>query len=421
MLNLSLSRRSWRLSVHVVAAAGILLTAGCTKRDVASAKDSGKKGGDGIPVTLAAAVPKDVPLEVQVIGNVEAYSNVVMKSQVTGLLTKVHFKEGDYVKKDDLLFSIDPSPFEAQLAEAEANLARSEAQQAQAEAQLKRDQAQARFAKTQATRYDALMKRGIISKDQTEQISANADTALEGVRVDEAAIRSARASVTAIRAQVQNVKIQLGYTQIRSPLDGRTGNLNVKEGNLVTANTTELITINQVQPIYATFAVPEANLPEIKRYMGEGKLPVTVAPQEGGEQLDAGVLTFVDNMVDVSTGTIKLKGTFTNADRRMWPGEFVRVTLRLATQRDAIIVPGQAVQEGQDGPFVYVARQDMTVEARKVQLGSRLGQDVMVQNGLEAGEKVVTEGQLRLSPGMKVRSRETGPQKGGPRKKKSET
>jgi multidrug efflux system membrane fusion protein len=396
--------------------------AACTKRDVASAKESGKKGGEGIPVTLAAATPKDVPLEVQVIGNIEAYSTVVVKSQVTGPLLKVHFKEGDYVKKGDLLFSIDPSPFEAALAEAEANLARGEAQLGQAEAQLKRDQAQARFAGSQAARYDALMKRGIMSKDQTEQVAANADTALEAVRVDEAAIRSARASLTANRAQVQNVRIQLGYCQIRSPLDGRTGNLAVKEGNLVTANTTELITINQVQPIYATFAVPESNLPDIKRYMAGNKLPVTVAPQEGGAELDTGVLTFIDNAVDMSTGTIKLKGTFTNADRRLWPGEFVRVTLRLATQRDAIIVPGQALQEGQDGPFVYVVRQDMTVEARKVQVGSRLGQDVMVAKGLEAGEKVVTEGQLRLSPGMRVRSRESreGSPKGRPQKK-SET
>jgi multidrug efflux system membrane fusion protein len=198
----------------------------------------------------------------------------------------------------------------------------------------------------------------------------------------------------------------LGYTEIRSPIDGRTGNLNVKLGNVVTANTMDLMTINEVSPIYVTFSVPEAQLRTVKKYMAVGKLPVFATPQDDDAGKEAGLLTFVDNAVDPGTGTIKLKGTFQNADRKLWPGEFVRVVLRLTTQSNALVVPNQAVQTGQQGEFVFVVKKDRTVESRPVTTGIRVDQDLVVDQGLEFGETVVTDGQLRLSPGARVSVRD---------------
>jgi multidrug efflux system membrane fusion protein len=201
--------------------------------------------------------------------------------------------------------------------------------------------------------------------------------------------------------------VQLSYTTIASPIDGRTGNLAMKEGNLVTANTTDLVTINQVKPIYVTFSAPEANLLAIKRYMAQGKLPVEASPQESSAAKDTGYLSFVDNTVDATTGTIKLKGTFTNDANLLWPGQFVRVALRLTTHTNALVVPNQAVQAGQDGVYVYVVKPDRSVESRVVVTGSRVDEDVVIQSGLQAGETVVTEGHLRLAPGMRVQPRDS--------------
>jgi membrane fusion protein, multidrug efflux system len=386
-----------------------LLLAGCLKTNSQS-KDAQKKGSPAaeVPVSIAKVAQKNVPLEIQVIGNVEAYSAVSVKSQVTGPILKVNFREGDFVKKGDLLFSINASPFQAALAESQANLAKSEAQLAQSEAMLKRDMAQEKFARNQAARYSALEKEGVFSKDQSEQVESTADMATEAIRVDQAAITSAKATAVASRAAVDTANIQLGYTTIRSPIDGRTGTIPVKEGNLITANTTELLTINQVQPIYVSFAVPESNLGTIKRYDALGKLPVTAVPQDGAAHPETGLLTFIDNAVDLATGTIRLKATFPNADRLLWPGQFVRVTMRLTVQQNALVVPGQAVQEGQDGSFVYLVKPDMSVESRPVKTGTRLDQEVVIESGLEDGDSVVTEGQLRLAPGMHVRLRTEG-------------
>jgi multidrug efflux system membrane fusion protein len=348
-------------------------------------------------------VKKDVPVEVQVIGNVEAYSTISVKAQVGGQLTDVHFSEGDYVKRGDLLFNIDPRPLQAALDQSIANLKRDEAAIGQAEANLARDTAQARYAESQATRYADLYKNGIISRDQAEQLRANADATAQAVSADKAAIESARASIGASKATVENAQVQLSYTKILSPIDGRTGNLTVKRGNVVTPNTMELVTINQVEPIYVTFAVPEAQLPAIKRYMAEHTLQVRARPQDDANaEEDTGTLTFVDNAVDVTTGTIKLKGTFPNHGRRLWPGQFVRVTLRLTTQNNALVVPNEAVQTGQNGSYVYVVKQDRTVEQRPVVTGARVDQDMVVDEGLNFGETVVTQGQLRLAPGSRV-------------------
>jgi membrane fusion protein, multidrug efflux system len=394
--------------VWILAFAGIMLTgcgnSGASASNAPGGGRGGRRGGGGgdVPVVVAVATQKNVPVEVQVIGNVEAYSTISVKAQVTGQLTNVYFHEGDYVKKGDLLFMIDPRPLEAALNQAKANLAKDEATLGQAEANLARDAAQARYAESQASRYQQLFEQKIISRDQAEQLRANADAISQGVAADRATIESAKASIGASRAAVENAQVQLGYTSIRSPIDGRTGNLTVKQGNVVMANSQELMTINQVEPIYVTFAVPESQLTAIKTYMAQTKLPVRAQPQDDPAGEETGVLTFIDNAVDTTTGTIKLKGTFGNQDHKLWPGQFVRVTLRLTTQRDAVVVPNEAVQSGQNGSYVYVVKQDRTVDSRPVTTGARVDQDMVVESGLEAGETVVTEGQLRLAPGSKV-------------------
>ncbi len=357
-------------------------------------------------MVVTKVVQRDVPVEIRVIGNVDAYATVTVKAQVTGQLIKSFFNEGDFVKKGDPLFTIDPSSFEANVQQIEANLARDQAVLGQAEANLARDAAQQQYAQAQASRYQQLFQQGVISKEQADQYKTNADALGESVRADQAAIASARASVGATQAALRNAKIQLAYTSISSPIDGRTGSLTTKPGNLVTANTTELVTINQVQPINVTFAVPESDLPAIKQHMAGSKLEVIAAPQDNSSPAERGVLTFVDNTVDPSTGTIKLKGTFPNPDRKLWPGEFVSVTLRLAVQPNALVVPNQVVQTSQTGQYVYVVKDDRTVEMRPVVVGQRVNEDLVIRQGLQAGETVVSEGQLRLAPGSRVSYRE---------------
>jgi len=386
--------------------------AGCSNSGAsAAAPGSGGGGGKGgrkgmgggdVPVTVATAAQKNVPVEVQVIGNVEAYSTISVKAQVTGQLEKMFFHEGDFVKKGDILFSIDPRPLEAALNSAKANLARDEASLGQARANLARDEAQARYAKSQSDRYQQLFEQKIISRDQAEQLRATADAAAQAVAADRATIDSAQANIGASRANVENAQVQLGYTKIQSPIDGRTGNVSVKQGNVVMANSLELLTITQVEPIYVTFAVPESQLTAVKTYMAAGKLPVRARPQDDANGDEVGYLTFIDNAVDSTTGTIKLKGTFQNSDHKLWPGQFVRVTLRLTTQQNAVVVPNEAVQTGQNGSFIYVVKQDRTVESRPITVGARVDQDMVIQSGLEPGETVVTEGQLRLAPGSKI-------------------
>ncbi|HLJ47852.1 MAG TPA: efflux RND transporter periplasmic adaptor subunit [Bryobacteraceae bacterium] len=397
------------LAVGLVVTAPIVFT-GCNANGKATqaAGPGGGHGSDGmaVPVTVARVVQKDVPIQIQVIGNVEAYSTISVKAQVGGALNQVHFQEGDFVKKDDLLFSIDPRPYQGQVNQAEATLARGRAQLLQAEANLAKDIAQQKYASAQAARYTKLFDEGVMSKEQADQMVSNADALTQSVGADRAAIESAKADINAAQAALETAKVMLGYTSIRSPIDGRTGNLTVKQGNLVAANTVELVTINQVQPIYVTFAVPESFLRQIKQYMADRKLPVTASAQDDSISPETGVLTFVDNTVDPSTGTIKLKGTFQNEGRRLWPGEFLRVTLQLTTQRDAMIIPNQALQTGQDGTFVYVVTQDQKAEFRPVVAGSRVKQELVIEKGLQVGETVITDGQLRLAPGSRVQLKE---------------
>lgn len=417
-------KHSYVLAFPVLAA--FLALVNCTGKSTqaASGSDKGGKRGDGgapVPVVVATVSQKDVPVNIEVIGNVEAYSTITVKAQVGGQLEKVSFHEGDFVQKGDLLFNIDSRPFEGALNQAQANLARDVAAQSQAEANLARDSANEKYAQSQAARYAKLFESGIVSKEQTDQVRAQADALAQTIQADKAAIESAKAQIGASKSAIENMKVQLSYTVIRSPIDGRTGNIAVKQGNIVTANTTDLVTIAEVQPIYVTFSVPEAQLGDIKKYRAAGKLPVIATPQDDNTQKENGFLTFVDNTVDAATGTIKLKGTFPNTNRKLWPGEFVRVTLRLTIQNNALVVPNQAVQTGQDGQFVYVVKGDKTVEMRPVVTGNRVDQDLVIDRGLALGETIVTEGQLRLAPGSRVqlpgdRKRPDGGRKGPPGK-----
>jgi multidrug efflux system membrane fusion protein len=326
-----------------------------------------------VPIVAATVEQKDVPLQLKAIGTVEAYSNVSVKTQITGELTGVHFKEGQDVSKGQLLFTLDKRPFEAALKQAQGVLAK--------------DLAQAANARTQAKRYEALNQAGVVSKEEYDQMESNAN-ALE-------------AAVVADQAAVENARVQLVYCTIYSPIDGRTGPLLIHQGNMIKANDTPfLVSINQVQPIYATFTVPEQNLADIKGYSSGSRLRVQAFIPNDIRGPATGWLSFIDNTVDQATGTIKLKGEFANTDRRLWPGQFVDVVLTLAQQPKAIVVPSQALQNGQQGQFVFVIKSDMTVETRPVTIDRSTDGQAVVAKGLAAGEQVVTDGQLRLVPGI---------------------
>ena len=361
-----------------------------------------------VPVTVAEVIQKAAPVQVRTIGTVEAYSTVLVKAQINGVLTGVYFKEGQEVRKGDLLFTIDAHPFEADLKRAEANLARNLAQVRQAEANLAKDRALLKNVEGVARRYADLIKEGIASQEQYDLARTNVDALTEAIRADQSAIESAEAAVRADRATLDNARIELGYCSIRSPMDGRAGSLMVNQGNLVKGNDSQaLVTINQIHPIYVNLSVPEQSLSEIKRRMAAGKLTVeAILPNDQGNP-EAGLISFVDNAVDRSTGTIRLKASFVNKEKRLWPGQFVRANLTLAIQQDAILVPAQAVQAGQNGQFVFVVKPDLSAEVRPVTVGATLNGETVIEKGVQPGEKVVTDGQLRLVPGAKVEMKNT--------------
>ena len=361
---------------------------------------------DSVPVVITTVSQKDVPIEIAVVGNVEAYATITIIPQVGGQLTEVPFKEGDLVKKGQKLFQIDPRTLQSTLAQNKAALARDKALLVQAQANLARDIASEKYARAEAERYGKLFEQGIVSREQGDQYRTNSDTLGQSVQADQAAIESARATIASDEANIDNATIQLGYTTIFSPIDGKTGNMSAKLGNVVGANGASLISITQLEPTYVTFAVPETNLSEIKRYMSSGKLQVVATTQDGENAKETGELSFVDNNVDMTTGTIKLKGTFGNSDHKLWPGQYANVVLRLTTRPHALVVPNQAVQSGQDGSFVYVVGDGRRVSARPVTVGPRVGQDLVIDKGLEEGETVVTEGQLRLAPGSQITTRD---------------
>ncbi len=342
-------------------------------RSAGQARGAGSR--DAIPVLVAIAAQKSVPVQIRAVGNVEAFSTVSIKSQVTGVLMKAHFKEGQNVKQGQLLFTIDPRPLEATLKQAEASLAR--------------DSAQLQNAREQARRYADLVKKQYVSQEQYDKIRADAD--------------AAEAVVQADHAVVENAKVQLSYCYIYSPLDGQVGSLLVNEGNLVRVNDgTPLVVINQLTPVNVTFSVPEQNLVDIKRHMAAGQLKVKAAfPSDEGRP-EEGSLTFVDNAVDRSTGTIKLKAEFSNKERRLWPGQYINVALTLSTQADAVVIPSEAVQVGPEGQQVFVVKADKRVEVRPVTVARTNEGEAIIAKGLQPGEQVVREGQFLLGPGARV-------------------
>jgi len=381
-----------------------------------------------VPVVTARAVAKAVPVTIPAVGTAEPVTTVQVRSQVTGQLSRIHFREGQDVRKGDPLFTLDARPFQAALQQAQAVLAR--------------DTAQAKNAQAQRARYQDLFNRGLIARDQYETQMANA-SALE-------------ATLAADQAQVDNARVNLQYTSIVAPISGRTGALGVHQGDLVRANdTAPLVVINQISPIYVAFAVPGRYLPDIRRYQSQQPLHVDArisaggtpgAPQTAppslaapsapgaagqgpatdgasaipsaepasGDTVEPGKVAFIDNSVDAMTGTIRMKATFQNADHALWPGLFVQVTIVLRTDPKAVVVPSAAVQASQSGQFLYIVTPDRTAEVRNVVVERQQGDDVVIAKGVSAGDEVVTDGQLRLTPGATVTTGTRGEGAGEP-------
>jgi membrane fusion protein, multidrug efflux system len=344
----------------------------------------GGTGGAGareaVPVLVVTAIQKAVPVQLRAVGNVEPFTTVSIKSQVTGVLIQAHFKEGQDVKKGQQLFTIDPRPFEAALRQAEAN--------------MQRDNAQLKNLREQVRRYAELVEKQYVSREQYDLIKTNAD--------------AAEAVVEADKAAVENAKVQLSYCYIYSPVNGRVGSLLVNEGNLVRVNDgAPLVVINQVNPINVTFSVPEQHLSDLKRHMNAGQLKVDASFQSDDGRPEQGLLEFVDNAVDRATGTIRLKAVFANTERRLWPGQFINVALTLTTEPNAVVVPSEAVQVGQEGQHVFVVQPDKRVEVRPVTLGTTSGGEAVITKGLAAGEQIVREGQFLLGPGSRIEIKDT--------------
>jgi multidrug efflux system membrane fusion protein len=338
-----------------------------------------------VPVKMGDVIQQNVPLQINAIGNVEAYNTVSVKALVGGEIIDVHFREGQDVRQGDLLFQIDPRPYEAALKQAEGALAR--------------DIAQAKNAEEQAKRYEILVQKDYVSRDQYDQLRANADALSAAVQAD--------------KANVETARLQLAYCTIKSPIDGRVGSVLINKGNVVKANDVAMVTINKILPIYVTLSVPEQNLAEIKKYMAEGPLKVEALIPGDEKRLAQGVLTFVNNAVDTTTGTIQLKATFENKDKRLWPGQFVNAVVTLTTQRNAVVMPSAALQAGQQGQYVFVIKPDFTVESRPVVIARSSGEIAVVAQGVKPGEKVVTDGQLNLIPGSRVEVKDEPQQNAG--------
>ncbi len=356
----------------------IFLLFSCT---ACTAKKEKPKAKPPVPVKVVQAMQKNVPVQVKAIGNIEAFTSVAIKSQVDGQIARLHFTEGSDVEKGALLISINPEPFQATVSQCEATLAK--------------DQAQARFTREQADRYAGLLKEGIVTRDQYDLLRSNAE--------------SLAATLAADRAAIKNAKILLGYCSIRSPISGRTGTIALQPGNLVKANDLAIVTVNQLAPIYATFSIPEKLLADVKRAMAGKELKIeAVIPNEPGKT-ETGTISFLDNAVNPATGTIKLKGVFANASRKLWPGQFTDVVMTLGTRKDAVVVPTNAIQTSQQGQFIYVVKPDNSVEMRQVTAAMAVGEDTVIEKGLAAGETVVVDGQLRLTPGAIVESKDKQP------------
>ena len=366
-----------RLVVVAVALVAAAVALGLYFTNDSRAKEKRSASGPmAIPVVVAAAVQQSIPVRLQAIGNVEAFSTVALKARVDGQIVAVNFTEGQEVKKGDVLFRVDPRPYQAALRQAEANALRDAAA---------RDQA-----RSQERRYQELLDKNFVSKEAYAQIATNAQVA--------------EANAKASQAALENAQLSLAYCTIASPIDGYTGKVLLQAGNLVKANDVNpLVVINQVKPVYVNFAVPEQQLPTVRKYLALGALAVQ-AVGGGDAVLAQGELIFVDNAVDPSTGTIRMRAQFDNRDASLWPGQFVNVSVKLYDQTDAIVIPARAVQTGPQGSYVYIVRADMTAELRRITVERGEGERAVIK-GLAGGERVVTRGALRLAPGARVEIR----------------
>lgn len=365
--------------VHLLrhAGLGILVAAALAACSKGGPEMSQKRQMPPANVKVAVAVKKDVPLQVEVVGTVEAYATVSVTAQINGQIEKIHFKEGDFVAKGSLLVTLDPRPFKAALAQAEAAQAR--------------DTAQLENARRDAERNESLAREGVVPRQQADQTTTAADALAAVVAADKAA--------------VENARLNLAYCYIHSPIDGKTGAVQLNEGNLIKANDKSIVTIYQVKPIYVSFMVPQAQLAAIREHMAAGRLKVTATPE--GVRGAEGTLVFIDNGIDPATGTIRLKAAFNNGGGRLVPGQFVNVSMVLTTEKDALTIPSHAVMNGQKGEFVFLVKNGL-VEMRLVTIRRAFGDDVLIEKGLEAGDTVVTDGQIQAVPGGPVKVTESG-------------
>jgi len=370
------------MSSRLLTAAGVTaLVCSALACSSGSHAESPDKPSAAVPVAIAVVEQKDSPVEIQTIGTVQAYSTVTVKPQIAGQIAATHFSEGQEVHRGERLFDIDARPFEAELRQAEGNLAR--------------DLAQAERAAASYRRLSRLLAERVVSQEEYDQAKAQSD--------------SQEAAAKGDRAAVENAKLRLQYCSIDSPIDGRIGQILVHAGNVVKENETPLAVINQLRPVYVAFSVPQQHLVEIRTRMSEGTLHVEALPSRDAASATLGDLAFVDNAVDPASGTVVLKAVFTNENELLWPGLFVDASLTLSVTHDAIVVPAQAVLSGQRGSYAFVVRPDDTVETRPIVVARQMGQEAVIAKGLRPGERVVTDGQIRLAPGMKVSFKEAAP------------
>ena len=420
-----------RFLLLAAAAAVLLAGAACDQKGSAPAGGSAGTKRGPVPVVVATAEQADVPVEIHANGTVEALQSAPVRAQVGGLLNAVRFREGDTVQAGQTLFEIDSRPIQATIRQLEANLARDQAQARNAEAQMQNAEAQARTAEAQirtveaqarhagaqAKRYQDLVQKEYVTREQYDQLQTNAEasqaalaasrSAAEATRANidatRASIEATRASIEATKAAIENAKVQLSYALIRSPITGQAGSLLTKAGDLVKANDTlPLVVINQVQPILIRFAVPEADLPNIQKYRQTGTLKVRAEIPGKAAEFRDGRLVFLDNTVDRATGTITLKAELDNRDAAFWPGQFVNVALVLYVREKAVVVPSPSVQVGQQGTYAFVVDADGTAVLRQIAVGPQVDGKTIIEDGVKAGETVVTDGHLRLTPGVKV-------------------
>jgi multidrug efflux system membrane fusion protein len=369
------------------------------------------------PVQVSEAVAQDVPTYLDAIGKTVAREVVSIQPQVSGRITKIHFTDGANIKKDQLLFTIDTRPFEANVKQAQANLSRDEAAKKQAEANLAKEIAQAKWGKTQVDRYRDLVEHGVVSREQYESLRASLDSLNANVEAARAAVHSADEAIKVDAAAIESAKVQLSYCYIRSPIDGRAGQRLVDIGNVVnpggssnssgnsgnSGGSNSLLVIERLDPIYADFTISQNSLTQVQQRMRSGALKVEVRLPDAPDSPSDGELTFLDNAVQNATGTVNLRATIANSDHKFWPGRFVNIRLVLNTIQQAVLIPVSAPQMAANGSFVYVVKADSTAEQRSVSLGQRQGDLIVVDNGIQPGERIVITGQLGVTPGGKVK------------------